>query len=101
MPKERSLEERLREAASSGEFPKAQALWAKFARRLQGEIERGEIGPDDMAAAGELVRWVTQVAQAARAQAAEQLAESRGTAQASQAYGEREKRGPTIVRRQF
>jgi hypothetical protein len=101
MPGERNLTERLREAVASGEFPKAQALWGEFAQRLQGEIERGEVSRQDMAAVGELVQWVTRVALAAQAQAGDQLRECRGAAQVSRAYGEREKRGPSLVRKQL
>src|SRR5215218_5038726 len=93
------LAEQLRQTAASGEFPKAQALWEEFARRLLGEIERGEIREEDMNAAGELVRSVIQVAQAARAQAAAQLASSCATAQATQAYTPHEKRRPLVVRK--
>ncbi len=96
---EHTLVEQFRTAVGSGEFPKAQSLWEEFARRLRGEIERGEIGADDMAAAAELVRWAAHVAAATRAQAAEQLSASRGSARVSQAYGEREKRGASILRK--
>lgn len=93
------LEKQLRDAASSGEFPKALALWEAFAKQLAREIEQGKIGADDMAAAAGLVAWVTRVAQAARAQAEEQLRESRESARASRAYSDGERRGPAVLRK--
>lgn len=71
------LEQQIRDAAASGEFGRALALWQQHAAWLRDRIEAGQATEAEMQTAIELVRSVTATAGAARAQAAGQLRESR------------------------
>jgi hypothetical protein len=75
-----AAETQIRNALSSGEFTRAQALWDEHAGRLRAAAKDGSLTGEDVAGAGRLVEWARLVVDCFRAEGAVCLGELRAAA---------------------
>jgi hypothetical protein len=93
------LEQRIRQAAGALDFRAALEFWNGLSGRLEQEMKQCELNRGDLERVGELVRWVREVAIAAKGQATDRLTGIRQFQRISEVYGATGQCGPAVVRR--
>jgi hypothetical protein len=57
----------IRRAIASGEYPRAQKLWAEYMAHLRAELRRGALTEAELKEAGEVLEWARVTVLCARA----------------------------------
>ncbi|HZY60058.1 MAG TPA: hypothetical protein VFE56_09860 [Candidatus Binataceae bacterium] len=70
---ENDITDRIRDAIASEEYGAALRLWNDYAGLLRGELSRGELSAERMAATRELFEWSRSVLVCARAHMVDRL----------------------------